>query len=306
MTTSFAKPLIAAGIMCCAGAAHAGVADWTQFNGVFAGDLVGGTDIEGSVIVGGNLSLNGGTVGTFLGDNTRLGIGVVGNLSGGGNMNGGRAEVGGSILNGLNPNSGGTVTQNSASIAGFFNDVWSSAMDASTAFSGLMTNSVTSVAPGNKLQFDARGQSDFAVFTIDASDFTAFQSFLLLSDTEATIVVNVMNANAGTISLAANMNENGLGMGGTSFQAERERVVWNFADATGTLNVNRQVEGSVLALGAGLNSAAVIEGNAVFASGQLNGQELHLPGFGGRIPQIPAPGSALLAGLGVFAVRRRR
>ena len=287
--------------------AAAGSPDWTQINGLFAGNLTGGTDTQGSILVGGNFALNGGTVGAFINDNTQLGLGVVGNLTGGGNLNGGFAVVGGGIFGGLNPNSGASITQNNPVVVDLFNDAWSSASDASIGFGNLSINSSTNIAAGNKLIFDARGATDFAVFGINASDLSNFQAFQLLSDTEATIVINVTGANASTVNINATMNENGQGVGGTSFRAESERVIWNFLDATGTVNVNRQVQGSVLALDAALNASAVIEGNAVFASGALNGQELHLPTFDGSIPPIPAPGVLALLGANMLVcVRRRR
>jgi len=271
---------------------------WTDFNAVIRNDLSSIGDIEGAALVGGNASGNNifGSLGT---SPSGLTLGVGGNVVGNLNLNSGDARIGGAVTSNVNNNSGGSITQGDAAIAGFIDTIWNEAVAASAAFGALGANSTTAVDPGNKLRFDAADGADFAVFNINASAFSSYQEFILQRDGASTIVINVSGGES-DIDVFATMN---------SFTSSAADIVWNFLDAAGTIDVNRQIEGSVLATEALIRQSAVIEGTVVALGAQMNGQEFHLPTFNGGQPPIvplPAPAGLAASGLALVAARRRR
>jgi len=287
-----------AGAACVATTASA--ATWTGYNAVIRNDLRSIGDIEGSALVGGSIGGNNifGSVATSPSGLT-LGVGgdVIGNL----NINSGDARIRGIVFGGVNNNGGGSITLNDGGISAFIDTVWDEAVSASGAFATLAANSVTATAPGNKLTFDALDGADTAVFSIDASAFSTYQEFVLQRDGASSIVINVLGG-ASDIDAMATMN---------SFMSSARDIVWNFVDAAGTLDVMRQIEGSVLAINAHVRQSAVIEGTVVASEGTMNGQEYHWRPFSGDIPSdnpmvpLPAPGAMAFFGLTAVAARRR-
>lgn|GEM_PF-4152663 len=291
--------IIAAGV---AAAASAAAADtWTGFNAIIRNDLSSVGDVEGAVLVGGNVSGNNifGSLGT---SPSGLTLGVAGNVVGNLNLNSGNARIGGLVTSNVNNNGGGSITQNDAGIAALVDLAWNEAVAASAAFAGLSGNSSTSAIAGNKLLFDAADGADFAVFNLDASDFSTYQEFVLQRDGASTIVINV-SGGASDIDVLSTVN---------SFTSSAADIVWNFLDAMGTIDVQRQMEGTVLATEATIRQSAVIEGTVVALSAMMNGQEFHLPTFAGDVPggspivPLPGPGALAAAGLSLVALRRRR
>lgn len=286
---------------CVAGVASA--ASWTDYNAIIRNDLSSIGDVEGAALVGGNTSGN--NIFASLGTAPDgLALGVAGNVHGNLNLNNGNARIGGGVVNGnLNNNGGGTVSLGDATISSFVNDMWSQASTAAGLFAGLTANSTTSIEAGNKLRFNAASGADFAVFSISASDLSSYQAFELRANGASTIAINVSGGVGSAINILATMNE---------FISMSSKIIWNFVDADSTINVQRQVEGSVLAMNAHLNLSAVIEGTVVANSAAMNGQEFHLPGYDGGIPEtttlVPTPTAAMLgcAGFAGLAMRRRR
>lgn len=282
--------------------APAALADsWVDFNAVIRNNLSSIGDIEGAALVGGTASGNNifGSQGT---SPSGLTLGVGGNVQGNLNLNSGNARIGGTVNGSVNNNGGGSIAQNDGSVMGLINTVWDSAVSASSAFGALTANSTTSILAGNKLLFNAADNATHAVFDLNASAMSSFQEFVLQRDGADTIVINVHGGAGSSINVMATMN---------TFRSSRSDIVWNFVDATSTINVQRQIEGSVLAVGAHLNMSAVIEGSVAALSANMNGQEFHIPGFEGTPPpstMIPLPSAALLgsAGLLVIGTRRRR
>lgn len=291
---------VAVAVVSSATASSALAASWVDFNAVIRTNLTSIGDVEGAALVGGDASGNN-IFGSKGSSPMGLTLGVGGNVTGNLNLNSGNARIGGSITGAVNNNSGGSIVQGDGLVMDVINEAWSSAAQASTAFGALVANSTTSAQPGNKLLFNAADNAPFAVFSISSSVFSTYQELVLQRDGAGTIVINVHGGGDGsTINMLATMN---------SFTSSRSDIVWNFVDAVGTINVQRQVEGSFLALDAHLNMSAVIEGSVVAHSAAMNGQEFHVPGFGGDIPRaIPLPSAVLLggAGLGVIGLRRRR
>jgi choice-of-anchor A domain-containing protein len=82
----------------------------------------------------------------------------------------------------------------------------------------------------------------------------------------------------------------------------RATTIWNFSQAT-SLTIDRNFNGAILAPSAHLTNSTAIDGSVFVASMTQNG-EVHLPGYTGV---VPAPGTAVLAGLGglIMAARRR-
>lgn len=284
-------------------ATSATAATWTDYNAIIRNDLSSIGDVEGAALIGGNSSGNNifASLGTAPGG---LALGVGGNVIGNLNLNSGNARIGGAVVNGnLNNNGGGSVSLGDATIGSFIDEMLSQASSASNAFASLSTNSTTTAIAGNRLQFDAAAGAQFAVFSISASDLSSYQAFELNDNGASTIAINVTGGAGSAINILATMND---------FISLSSRIIWNFIDADSTINVQRQVEGSVLALNAHLNLSAVIEGTVAANSAAMNGQEFHLPGFDGDIPEtsvlVPTPTAALLgaAGLAGVASRRRR
>jgi len=291
------KIVLTAAVIVASSASAASAATWTDFNAVIRNDLSSVGDVEGAALVGGNVSGNNifGSLGT---SPSGLTLGVGGNVVGNLNLNSGDARIGGAVTSNVNNNGGGSIAQGDAAVAGFIDTIWNEAVAASASFGGLTANSSTSVDPGNKLRFDAMDGAGYAVFNINASAFSSYQEFVLQRDGASTIVINV-SGGASDIDVFATMN---------SFTSSSADVVWNFLDAAGTIDVNRQIEGSVLATRALLRQTAVIEGTVVALGAEMNGQEFHLPSFNGQTPVIPLPAPAGLAtaGLALVAAGRRR
>ena len=287
-----------AGVACVGADAFADT--WTGYNAIIRNDLRSIGDIEGSALIGGSASGNNifGSVATSPSGLT-LGVGgdVIGNL----NVNSGNARIGGVVTSNVNNNGGGMITQGDAGIASLIDTVWNEAVSASGAFATLSANSVTTMDPGNKLRFDALDGAATAVFSINATDLSSYQEFVLQRDGASSIVINVLGG-ASDIDVMATMN---------SFASSARDIVWNFVDAAGTLDVMRQIEGSVLAINAHVRQSAVIEGTVVADEGTMNGQEYHWRPFSGDVPggtpvvPLPAPGALAFFGLTAVAARRR-
>jgi choice-of-anchor A domain-containing protein len=172
---------------------------------------------------------------------------------------------------------------------------------ASDAYTNQPVNSSTSMPLSNRLEFDANptGPENRAVFSIAGSTLSGaggIAEFDLDLNGADEVIINV----SGT-----SVNWNGVNLlGSFSNTTARERVVWNFFEAT-SLNFDRNVNGAVLAPYAHLTNSTNIDGSVAVFSMMLNG-EVHLPTT--TVSLIPEPASwvlGTLASLGLLAVRRR-
>lgn len=302
-----------------------------EWNLIVLGDLTSGSEVEGRTFVGGNLSGNSSNyqirnpapssydwpgltvVGNVTGGTKNLNNGagaiVGGNVTSGFNLNGAvqTVTVGGTIQN-TNVNSN-TVLSGQAAVPGFLSALTdqktaltSSMYDLSSAYAGLASNSIVSIA-SNRATFNAApGGDGVAVFNLTAADFGTFGEIQFNLNGASTAIVNVSGAN---VLLSDNF------LGGT--QNLGRSVIWNFADAS-TLNLTTAWGGSVLAPHAAGTIANYIQGSAVFASLIQNG-EVHLdtysggfsPSISGTVPE-PATWALMILGFGgvAGALRRRR
>ena len=87
----------------------------------------------------------------------------------------------------------------------------------------------------------------------------------------------------------------------------RERVIWNFYEATSINFGSKNMMGQVLAPNASVTTAGNIDGS-IFAKNLTTTSEVHLPGYKGNITIVPEPSSSLLGLIGatVLIFRRKR
>lgn len=295
----------------------------TRFNAVTYGNFATGHDVEGPVIVGGNLSGNG----TFF----NLGIPLGVTLNGFGSVN-----VYGSAA-GASYNANGLAVRVGAASGGSFSGASSITYNASfpttaasnwsliTALSSGLANlaPTTSAASlpaagSNNAVITAtpatvNGIANVAVIDISASLLGSYPSLSVNPNGASTVIINVQ----GNYSAQPNW-QNGA--------AWRGNVIWNFENAT-SLNFGATgIQGTVLAPLAAVTNNNPIDGGLFALSYNGNG-ELHYKPFTGStsflnsvvggggpsggsssIVAIPEPASlALLAtGAGALALLRRR
>jgi len=289
----------------------------SQFNLVVLGDLESYSHVDGRTYVGGNLT--GGTADFFqhgnnaaVSDYAALVVGgnVTGNIkhvnsSGnaviGGNvdslgMNGGTAQIGGSI----NGSVGGKhVTGASVAIP----DFGTLFTDYSSAMASQAQNSSVSVAYG-RATFTGSVTSGLAVFDISSSLFSQINEIQFDLDPGAYALINV---DGNPAQIAANF----LG----DYSSLQSSLLWNFPDAA-SINFERQFRGSILAPGAAIRNQNNLEGSVVVNSFVQRG-EVHQPIFANNFPPVNAPGldipepqtwalfALALCGMGLVRYRRR-
>lgn len=290
------------------------------------GDLGGNVNVNGAGMyvqgsVQGNVNMNGGgnayvgavASGSNLTNNAN-GSGntyVVGNIAGNVNTNGGTTYYGGS----LSGNANGAVHTN-VSMTLSPENVAAAAANTLTGFSESLTgqtaNSSYSIS-GNTATFTASG-SGLAVFTIsDASQFFSQvgQIQFNLENGAKDVLINVVNS--GAVSIDANF----LNSQATALGAD---LLWNFEDA-GSIAINSQFGGTVLATQASVSTSQNIEGSLVAVNVSQNA-EIHsqpldagfatlLAGSGtlsgaSSSTVIPEPGMIALLGVGMLGMRARR
>ncbi|MGE0665100.1 MAG: choice-of-anchor A family protein [Sphingomonadales bacterium] len=279
-----------------------------EWNLIVFGDVTSSSEVEGRTFIGGNLS--GGSSNYMIhtpaaSPTGQPGLTVVGNVTGSHKSlnNGSGAVVGGDVTSGFNLNGpaqtvkvGGTiantnVNQNTvqSGLAGsnqyFLSDLnqqksllQSSLTDLSGSLSQLASNSTVTVANNRATFVSAPNASGLAVFNMTAAQLAGASEIALNVNGADTVIINVSGEN---IALAKNFLGGTTGLG--------EKVIWNFHQAK-NFSLSTAWGGSVLAPLAAASTSNYIEGSAVFASLQQNG-EMHLGTYkGGYYPPLVPPG----------------
>ncbi len=294
------RTLTALTIALAAGASSASVI--TSYNQIVLGNLQTGQDTEGRLFVGGNLSGSSAQVGTQLAPLSFVGVDVL-RVGGNTTINNLQVEAGnfrrsGGRTGSLNMNGGGTEIVDpsvAASVSSFSADLFAT----SASLAGMATDSsvqVPSGQPGPMRFIATPGLDGVAVFSISASTLTSslVQQYELVTGGATSIVINVTGS-------SASFNAGNF-VGNWQNAAVRATTIWNFSQAT-SLTIDRNFNGAILAPSAHLTNSTAIDGSVFVGSMTQNG-EVHLPGYTGV---VPAPGTAVLAGLGglIMAARRR-
>lgn len=266
-------------------------------NAVVFGSGSTSADIEGQAIIGGSFS--GATV-DLSPSTTPYGgypaLAVYGALSGNLNVNsGGSVYVGGGDSATVNFNGGGGFVGLPASAPTTITPFQTAFDTLSTQLAGLTANSVTPTAM-NQAMFNATPVGGVAVFDITAAQLSGINDFSINANGAKTIVINVAGTN-----INFNSNDDNF-----SNYTTDGKVIWNFYQAT-TVSLNRELGGTVLAVGAQLTNNNAIDGTLVAATWDGNG-ELHNHLYVGTVPE-PATWAMMVlgvAGVGASLRRQRR
>ena len=308
-------------------------------NGISAGS--GNTIRIGGNATNGNYNLSGAgnsieVVGSL--SNVNLATGslnkVGGNVSNVNGATGARLYAGGSIGGNQNTN-GATFTPNYnfnavvtaptvpvvGSLAATTAQLTADVQALSAALGGLTIvnnpSSITYSAQGPTFHAVSSGGSDpYAVFTVSEAIFNYAEVNYDFGSSTLPVIINVVNSNAaihaaGTATYNWNLNP----VGGAN-NLHNQQVIWNFTDAS-TLNLNRQVEGSILAPNATVTNTGDINGSVVAKIFNQSG-EVHLGTYARNINFLPSEGMSetpepavwiqLITGFGLSGalLRRRR
>lgn len=292
--------IVAAVAACALGAsAQAGfINDW---NLMVFGDHQISSNVEGNVLVRGNLTGTG-DIGTrltpassFLGQETLL---VGGNVSVGNiQLQAGNLRHTGTFSGNVNFNGGGNRAVSASALA-TANAAYAEVTGISSFLSLQAPTSTVSI-PGSPtgVTFVAQPRPDgVAIINIPGALLSSgnVQSFNLNFNGATSVIFNV---SGGAISISG-----GNFIGTLADPSTATRVLWNFHEA-GSINVQRTFTGAFIAPNANVTNTSTIVGVTAVNNFTQNGQ-IHVPFYTGY---IPAPGAmALLAMGGIVAGRRRR
>ncbi len=248
------------------------------------------TDIEGKLAAGGNINFTG-AIGNKLSSNSGNVV-VAGNnlILSNGQVYNGSAVYGGTASISSNvgfPN--GTVSKGSPID---FNAANTQLLSLSSYLAGLTPTGTTQVQYGG-ITLNGSGTA-LNIFDIAGTYVSTANSFGITADANSTVVVNISGTNV-------SLQNFGFNIQGT----DRQKVIYNFYEATSITASGIGIEGSILAPLANLNfNNGQINGNVIAASLTGNG-ESHDVLFNGNLPdaltptkkKIPEPNSILALGL---------
>ncbi|MDX2064556.1 MAG: choice-of-anchor A family protein, partial [Fimbriimonadaceae bacterium] len=225
------------------------------------------------------------------------------NVSGVSRLFRGNAYVGGSVSGGsIDIHGGGsTITGNQASIASVFNAQKAYSLSQSQYLASL-TGASINISDPNNINLNLGGNNlngNLKVYNVNASQLSSLSTFNLSGGNGSeTVVVNVHGTN--------------VDWGWQVNYGSKNRLLWNFVDATNINVHNRNLDGSILAVNAHVSQRQNIQGNLIAKSWtNQNGAELHFGNqfrFAGSVPPppVPEPASMAVLGMGALAFLRRR
>ncbi|QJE98690.1 choice-of-anchor A family protein [Luteolibacter luteus] len=297
-----------AGLVVLGSAAHGAVLSFaSNYNIYVLGNMTQwNVDSEGRVAVAGDASLTNYGVGSKFSSNPSSAgdmLVVGGNLS----YNGGEVHYGNLVYGGtLSGNFGiphGTTTHGSAMDFATANNYLTSA---SSYWGGMASNGATTNQWGG-IQMVGTDPT-LNIFTLSGAMLGSSWGVTIDAPAGSTVLVNVTGDSAAMQNMGLNFQD--LNSDGTG-TVVRNNVIYNFVDATSLTLNGVGVQGSILAPKATVNfNNGNIDGQLI--AGTLIGTgEAHNYLFQGNLPAplpIPEPSSALLVGLagGMLAMRRKR
>lgn len=293
-----------------AAGAVASASTFTEWNLLVRNHVTSSSHVDGSAMIGGNLS--GTSVFSMHQVPASNGAGLVvgGNISGNNQVNqGGNLFHGGSVSGTALVNGGGTIQQQ-AGIGSSVNNAFSQANAYSNFLRNMAATGSLSVLDGTKGRLSSAstvgvGSSSYAVYSINQSTLNSLSELDLNFGGADYVVINVdASGTGGDSSIMMNF------LGGLS-QHNSDRIVWNFHNAT-NLSIGTNLAGMILATGANLDLfGSGIYGSVVVDNVSRMDSEVRLKTFSGDvdITIIPLPPAAW-AGLGtlacIFGVRAAR
>lgn len=269
----------------------------SDFNAVIYNNFSSTSDVEGPIVIGGNLSGNSTSFNTNSATSTAAaaataGFGAVtvyGNASGGPyNIdNSGNVYVGGTNSATFNFNGGHSLSSAPPNTISDFETVLN---DLSTTYKNMAANSQINATDNNSVQFNATPNANgVAVFNVDANALDSYAGFKVNTNGASTVVINVdASDNNGAVSPNANfLNESEIKGDSGNGPQSNNNIIWNFSNAT-AVNFKTQWGGVVLAPNATVTNNTPIEG--VLVANNFNGQgELHDYPFTGTLPTPTSP-----------------
>lgn len=283
---------------------------------VFGDFITQNSDVEGRLAVGGNMNVSSYSVGDKLTDRGGNTLVVAGNLTyGHGQVYHGDVVVGGKFQGpGYNLTHGYNVHSNVSPLPVDFAAERQSLTNLSHQLANMTANGSVS-KPYSTVQLVGDRSSEFQVFDIDGSllmsNYSGMNLLTSSIDSDATVILNISGTDLRLM--------NGL----DGFTAIRERVIFNFYEATSIEIGSIAVQGSILAPYATIeHNWGVIWGQVIVENYHSSVQVNHVA-FNGKLPPTlierdvvdhsapsPEPASVALLALGSAAVmtacRRRR
>ncbi|MHC5822446.1 MAG: choice-of-anchor A family protein [Nostoc sp.] len=258
------------------------------------------TDIEGKLAAGGNMNFIGG-LGSKLSNNSGNVVVAGKNLTlSNGQVNHGNAVYGGSAN--VSSNEGFPQGTLSKSNPIDFNEAGKELRGLSQYLATLTPTGKTTVQSWGGINLSGSGTA-LNVFNLAGSSVSKTNNFQISGDANSTIVVNISGKDV-------SLQNFGFDIQGT----DKQKVIYNFYEATNITASGVGILGSILAPLANLNfNNGQVNGNVVVASLTGNG-ESHNYLFNGDLPDLPTkyytkpptptqvPEPANLPGLGLMAV----
>ena len=274
------------------------ISDW---NLMVRHDLSTRTEVDGSALIGGNLSGTSNYATHRITAASGDGLAVGGNITGNSMIqinNGGNLRIGGAVQSGSRVNlNGGGAQISDPSVS------WT--VDAAFSRAEAISSSLTDLTPNGRL--DRAGNLtatptpidgyQVAVYNITNDEFQGLGQLNLNIGSADSVIINVLSS-GGVVDLGAPPNL----IGGFN-QRNSSRILWNLPDATDVL-VSNSFSGAMLApyadlrlLGGGMNGSVVVN------SFSFMGAEVRDYTYDGYVPE---PMSALLLGVGAILLLGRR